>query len=138
VNTQAELISLCLLSEHKWKEHEADSAGKLRAHELDSTRTSQEAAMWNSDSVRHKAALRECGRTNDMKECLLVRYGWPSDRATRTADSAWQRNAALHGREIKSCQRGRNPVASCLMLSYKWNAQRAMATEDSLRRARAR
>jgi hypothetical protein len=73
-----------------------------------------------------------------MKECLLVRYGWPQDRATRTADSAWQRNAAQHAREVTSCRRGRNPVASCLMLNYKWNAQRAMATEDSLRRLRLR
>jgi hypothetical protein len=134
VNTQAELISLCLISEHKWKDAAADSAARRRQHELDSARTAQEEALWRSDSVRHKVALRDCGKTNDMKECLLVRYGWPQDRATRTADSAWRRNAAAHIREVKSCQRGRNPVASCLMLNYKWNAARAMATEDSLRR----
>jgi hypothetical protein len=138
VNTQAELIALCLTSDHKWKDAAADSAARLKQHELDSARTAQEAAIWNSDSARHKAALRECGKSNDMKECLLVRYGWPQDRATRTADSAWQRNAAQHAREVTSCRRGRNPVASCLMLNYKWNAQRAMATEDSLRRLRLR
>lgn len=138
INTQAELIALCLTTEHKWKDAEADSAARLRQHELDSTRTAQEEAMWRSDSARHRTAVRDCTKGNDVKECLLVRYGWPQERATRTADSAWQRNAAQHGREIRSCQRGRNPVASCLMLNYKWNAARAMATEDSLRRLRLR
>jgi hypothetical protein len=138
VNTQAELISLCLLSEHKWKEPAADSAGKKRAHELDSTRTAQETSLWNADSAQHKAALRECTKGNDVKECLLLRFGWSQERATHTADSMWQRNASQHAREIRSCQRGRNPIASCLMLNFKWNASRALATDDSVRRAQMR
>jgi hypothetical protein len=138
VNTQAELIALCLISEHDWKEGPADSAGRLEARRLDSVRTAQEEALWNADSVNHKAALKQCGAGNDPRECLLVRFGWDADRATRAADSIWARNADRHLREVRSCARGKNPIASCLMLNYKWNATRAMATEDSVRRARMR
>ena len=126
------------MTEHKWKEGEADSAGKREAFRLDSSRVAQEAAMWNSDSVRHKAALKACNATNDVRECLLVRHGWPGDRATRAADSLWSRAGDRHRREVQSCVRGRNPIGSCLMLNYKWNARLAMATEDSVRRARMR
>lgn len=138
INTQADLISLCLISEHAWKEGPADSAGRREAHRLDSVRTQQEDSLWNLDSERHKAALRQCNTTNDLRECLLVRFGWSEARATRASDSIWSRNADRHLREVRSCERGRNPIASCLMLNYKWNARRAMATEDSVRRARMR
>lgn len=138
VNTQAELIAVCLTSEHGWKDAEADSAARREARQLDSTRTAQEDSMWNADSADHRAALRQCGIGNDVKECLLLRFGWSDARATRAADSLWARNADRHLREVRSCARGRNPMASCLMLNYKWNAPRAMATEDSVRRARMR
>jgi len=138
VNTDAELISICLTSEHKWKLAAADSAARLEAHRLDSTRTFQENALWNADAASHTAALKKCTAGNDVKDCLLVNYGWSAERATRAADSVWSRNADRHLREVKSCTRGRDPIASCLMLNYKWNAPRAFATEDSVRRARMR
>jgi hypothetical protein len=138
VNTQAELIALCLISEHDWKETEADSAARREAHQLDSTRTAQEDSMWNADAASHRAALKQCLTGNDVKECLLVRFGWSDARASHAADSLWMRNADAHLREVRSCARGRNPMASCLMLNYKWNARRAMAAEDSVRRARMR
>jgi hypothetical protein len=94
--------------------------------------------LWDADSANHRKALKECGAGNDPRECLLVRFGWDADRATHAADSIWARNADRHLREVRSCARGKNPIASCLMLNYKWNAQRAMATEDSVRRARMR
>ncbi len=138
LSSDADVIAVCLMTEHKWKDGPADSAGKREAFRLDSMRAAQEAAMWNSDSVRHKAALKACNATNDAKECLLVRHGWPADRAARAAESVWARDAATHGRQIRSCSRSQGPIASCLMLNYKWNAPRAMATEDSVRRARLR
>ena len=138
LSSDADVIAVCLMTEHKWKEGPADSAGKREGFRIDSMRVAQEAAMWNSDSVRHKAALKACAKTNDARECLLVRHGWPADRATRSADSLWARDAAAHGRQIRSCSRSQGPIASCLMLNYKWNAPRAMATEDSVRRARLR
>jgi hypothetical protein len=138
VNTSAELIAVCLSADHKWKDREADSAGRRKAQELDSARAAQEQTLWDRDAARHTAELRECAKGSDMRECLLVRFGWGTERATRTADSVWQRNSAQHAREVRSCERGRNPVASCLMLNYKWNAQRAFAAEDSLRRAHLR
>ena len=138
LSSDADIIAMCLMTEHKWKDAPADSAGKREAFRIDSMRTVQEAAMWASDSVRHKAALKACSATNDARECLLVRHGWPADRATRAADSMWARDASTHGRQIRSCSRSQGPIASCLMLNYKWNAPRAMATEDSVRRARLR
>jgi hypothetical protein len=139
VNSQADLIALCLVADHKWAEAQADSAARRRAQELDSLRAVQDDSVWNADSSRHRAELRQCNRgTDDIRECLLVRAGWPDARATRTADSLWQRNAQQHGRAVRSCARGRNPIASCLMLNYKWNARRALATEDSVRRAQMR
>jgi hypothetical protein len=138
VNTQADLIAVCLSTEHDWDDAKADSAGKARQAELDAERQRQDDSLWNASGSQHQAAVRECGRAPDLRECLLLRYGWPEARATRTADSLWMRNADAHAREVRACVRGRNPVASCLMLNYKWNAQRAFAAEDSLRRAHVR
>ena len=138
LSSDADVIAVCLMTEHKWKEGPADSAGKREASRIDSMRVAQEALLWNSDSVRHKAALKACAKTNDVRECLLVTHGWPPDRATRAADSLWARDAQTHARQIRSCARAQGPVASCLMLNYKWNAARAMATEDSVRRAKLR
>jgi hypothetical protein len=138
VNTQADLIALCLTSEHGWKDAAADSAGRVRQRELDSTRQWQEDSMWNADSARHKAELRQCSSGDDVHECLLVRFGWGTDRAGRAADSLWARNAQRHARETRACASSRSAIASCLMLNYKWSARRALATEDSIRRARMR
>ena len=138
LSSDADVIAVCLMTEHKWKEGPADSAGKREASRIDSMRVAQEALLWNSDSVRHKAALKACAKTNDVRECLLVTHGWPPDRATRAADSLWARDAQTHARQIRSCARAQGPVASCLMVNYKWNAARAMATEDSVRRAKLR
>ena len=138
VNTQADLISLCLVTEHKWKDAPADSAGRQEAHRIDSLRTAQDDALWNSESARHNAELKTCSATSDVQECLLVRAGWPSARAARASDSIWTRNADRHAREVRSCARAQGPIASCLMLNYKWNARLALATEDSVRRARMR
>ena len=138
LSSDADVIAVCLMTEHKWKERPADSAGKREAFRIDSMRIAQEAMLWNADSERHKAALKTCAKTNDVRECLLVNHGWPADRATRAADSLWARDGQTHARQIRSCTRAQGPVASCLMLNYKWNAARAMATEDSVRRARLR
>jgi hypothetical protein len=138
VNTEADLISLCLISEHKWKDGPADSAGKREAQRIDSLRAAQDDSLWNAERARHAAELKTCSATNDVQECLLVRAGWPVARAARAADSIWTRNADRHMREVRSCARAQGPVASCLMLNYKWNARLALATEDSVRRARMR
>src|SRR5262245_58100398 len=71
VNSQAELIALCLTSDHKWEDSAADRAGRGRAHELDSLRAWQEDSAFNVDLVQHKKDIRECSTGDVMHECLL-------------------------------------------------------------------
>ena len=136
VNSQAELIALCLVSDHKWKDPAADSAGAGRAHELDSIRQFQEDSAWNVDRVQHRADIRTCSGGDVMRECLRSR-GWPDARALRTADSAWASDAGRHRDQVRRCASQRTaPIASCLVLNYRWGNDRALAVQDSIVRAR--
>jgi hypothetical protein len=136
VNSQAELIALCLVSDHNWKDSAADAAGAGRAHELDSIRQFQEDSAWNVDRVQHRADVRGCSGGDQMRECLRSR-GWPDARALRTADSLWAADAGRHRDQVRRCAGQRAaPIASCLVLNYRWSNERALATQDSVVRAR--
>lgn len=137
VNSQAELIALCLVTDHDWDDTSAQRAGTMRAQELDSTRAWQEDSAWHTDSTQHRADVRACSGGDRMRECLRLR-GWPDARALRTADSLWQKDAARHLLQIRTClnRRREGPLAACLVLHYKWSNERALTTEDSIRRAR--
>lgn len=135
-NSQAELIALCLASDHGWDDSTARGASIVRAHQLDSIRVWQEDSAWNTDSTLHRADVRGCRSGDQMRECLKLR-GWPDDRASRIADSLWNRDTARHLVQIRSClNRREGPIAACLTLWYKWNNERALATQDSVMRAR--
>lgn len=135
VNSQAELIALCLATDHDWEDTAAQRAGRGRAHELDSILAWQQDSAFNVDSLQHRKDIRECSSGDVMRDCLKLR-GWPGDRATRTADSLWRKDAARHLLQVRSCAgQRREPVASCLVLHYRWSSQRALATQDSAQRA---
>jgi len=137
VNSQAELIALCLESDHKWADSAADRAGRGRAHELDSTFAWQQDSAFNVDAAQHRKDLRECSSGDVVRDCLLLR-GWPADRAGRAADSLWRKDLARHLVQARSCAtQRREPIASCLELHYRWSSRRALATQDSIQRARA-
>lgn len=135
-NSQAELIALCLETDHHWADTAAQRAGRARQHELDSIAAWREDSAWNTDSTIHRADVRACSSGDQMRECLKLK-GWPDDRATAKADSAWNRDTARHLLQVRNCtNRREGPVAACLVLWYKWNNERAMATQDSVMRAR--
>jgi hypothetical protein len=136
VNSQAELIALCLESDHKWADSAADRAGRLRAHELDSTFAWQQDSAFNVDAVQHRKDIRECSSGDVVRDCLKLR-GWPDDRAARAADSLWRKDLARHLVQVRTCAgQRREPIASCLVLHYRWSSPRALATQDSIQRAR--
>lgn len=136
VNSQAELIALCLESDHKWADSAADRAGRARAHELDSTFAWQQDSAFNVDAAQHRQDIRACSSGDVVRECLMLR-GWPDDRATRAADSLWRKDLARHLVQVRSCAgQNREPIASCLVLHYRWSNPRALATQDSIQRAR--
>ena len=136
VNSQAELIALCLVSDHKWEDSAADRAGAGRAHELDSIRQFQEDSAWDVDRVQHRADVRGCTGGDQMRECLRSR-GWPDARALRTADSLWAADGVRHRDQVRRCASQRTaPIASCLVLNYRWSNERALAIQDSIVRAR--
>lgn len=140
VNTQAQLIALCLVTEHRWKEPAADSAGRARERELDSLRALREDSVWTLDAQRHRRELRECmAMLGEVRDCLLG-YGWPEARARRASDSAWRADSAAHRRQIGDCLRRERTanISACLQLYYKWTPERALATNDSVRRAQLR
>lgn len=138
VNSQAELIALCLEAEHDWDDTAAARVAQVRATELDSIRAWQEDSAWNSDSNKHRADIRGCSSGDRMRGCLRLR-GWPDARAARTADSLWRKDAARHLLQVRSClNRREGPIAACLVLHYQWSNERALATQDSVRRAQMR
>jgi predicted small secreted protein len=138
VNTQAQLIALCLISDYGWNEADADAAAKVREHQLDSARAFQLDSIWSLDAAKHHEEWRRCsGDPQRMVECLIL-FGWPEERAVAAEESAWRADAPRHQRELQDCvrrQRGAN-IASCLMLYYKWPDRRALLANDSVQRAR--
>ena len=54
VHQQAQLIALCLMSDHKWPEAEANAAGRAREGELISIRAAHEDSLWNGAAQRHR------------------------------------------------------------------------------------
>jgi len=132
---QANLIALCLITDHKWPDAEANAAGRAREREIDSTTAWQEDSLWRVDARQHRQELRQCpGRWPDMASCLLA-TGWPRERAQRTADSMWTADSAEHRRQIRSClarERTAN-IAACLQLDYRWTSDRALKANDSVR-----
>ena len=140
VHEQAQLIALCLMSDHKWPEAEANAAGRARERELDSLRRSHEDSLWSVAAQRHRQELRQCpGRWRDMATCLEA-AGWPEARAQRAGDSAWVADSVEHRRQIRSClarERTAN-IAACLQLYYGWSPERGLRANDSVRAAQGR
>ncbi len=137
VNTQAQLIALCLISDYGWNEADADAAAKVREHQLDSARAFQLDSIWTLDAAKHQAEMRNCQSDPRMVDCLIL-FGWPEERAAAATEAQWRADAPRHQREVQDCvrrQRGAN-IASCLMLYYKWPDRRALLANDSLQRAR--
>jgi hypothetical protein len=81
--------------------------------------------------------MRACDQLlEDFKTCLLTRYGWQEDQATRTDDSLWTSRSAEHQRQLRACLGPRGiGTGACLQLHYKWSPRRALALDDSIRRA---
>lgn len=135
-STEAAAISKCLREESGWRAAAAESAGLARAHELDSVRSEIGALTARADS-QHQAEMQACDQLlEDFKTCLLTRYGWQEDQATRTDDSLWSSRSAEHQRQIRACLGPRAVgTGACLQLHYKWSPRRALALDDSIRRA---
>lgn len=134
--TSAAAITLCLRGRGGWAAAAAESAGAARARELDSVQAKLNAIKARTDS-EHTEEIHRCDqRLVDLKDCLITRFGWVEDSATRTDDSVWDSRSAEHQRQIQSCL-GRNFVGTgaCLQLHYKWLPRRALALDDSIRRA---
>lgn len=135
-NTEAAAISKCLREESGWRAAAAESAGRVRAHELDSVRSEIGVITARADS-QHQAEVAACDqKLEDFKTCLLTRFGWEEDQATRTDDSLWNSRSAEHQGQIRSCLGPRGVgTGACLQLHYKWSPRRALALDDSIRRA---
>jgi hypothetical protein len=134
--TSAALITRCLQKLGGWSAAKAESAGLARAGELDSVTTEIGAITARADS-QHTDEVHRCDeRLVDLKTCLITRFGWEEDAATRADDSLWNSRSAEHQREIRACL-GRRGVGTgaCLQLHYKWLPRRALALDDSIRRA---
>src|SRR5205809_4257010 len=134
-HTQANLIALCLITDHHWPEAEANAAGRAREHELIGFRAAHEDSLWNAAAPQHRQELRQCpGRWRDMAACLEA-AGWPQERAVRAADSSWSADSTVHRRQIRAClarERTAN-IAACLQLYYGWSAERGLRANDSVR-----
>lgn len=131
-------IAACLRSQRGWDSLPSESAGAIRARELDSLYRWQEDSAWDMDQARHDTELHTCRRApGDVATCLRL-AGWPRPRAARVADSVWTADSAEHRRQIQACTRTarRSNIADCLMLYYKWDSARALAANDSVQRAR--
>lgn len=136
----ARRIAACLRSRRGWDSLPSESAGAVRARELDSLYRWQEDSAWNLDRPEHEVQLQGClrQRGQDVAACLRL-AGWPAARASRTADSAWASDSVAHRRQIQSCVRTarRSNIADCLLLYYQWETRRALAANDSVQRAAA-
>lgn len=135
-STEAAAISRCLQEQSGWRAAAAESAGRARAHELDSVRTEIRTLSARADS-QHQTEIRACDQIlEDFKTCLLTRYGWQEDQATHTDDSLWNSRSAEHERQLRACLGPRGiGTGACLQLHYKWSPRRALALDDSIRRA---
>ncbi|HMA42611.1 MAG TPA: hypothetical protein VKO86_01245 [Gemmatimonadales bacterium] len=135
-STEPAAITRCLREQGGWRAAAAESAGLARAHELDSVRAEIGALNAKSDS-QHMAELGACDQVLvDLKTCLLTRFGWEEDQATRADDSLWNSRSAEHQRQIRACLGPRGVgTGACLQLHYKWLPRRALALDDSIRRA---
>ena len=131
-------IAACLRG-RGWDSLPSESAGAIRAVELDSMFRSQADSTWQVDQATHTADIERCAtRRGDLAQCLRL-AGWPAERATAVADSLWNTRAEEHQGQVERCVRGSagGNIADCLMLYYKWDASRALAANDSVQRARA-
>ena len=137
--TTGDAIAQCLREETGWKPAAAESAGTVRAHELDRIQGEIGAIVARADT-QHSGEVRACDRVLvDLKTCLITRYGWEEDRATAVDDSVWHSRSAAHERQIRAClSRRRVGTGACLQLHYKWQPRRALALDDSIRRAELR
>jgi hypothetical protein len=134
--TSVTAIAQCLRSQGGWRAAAAESAGIIRAHELDSIQAQIGAITARADS-EHGEEVHTCDRVLvDLQDCLITRYGWEEDRARAADDSVWSSRGADHQQQIQSCL-GRRGVGTgaCLQLHYKWQPRRALALDDSIRRA---
>jgi hypothetical protein len=136
MHTSADSIAQCLREAQGWKPAEAESAATARAHQMDSMQAELNLIAARADT-QHTAEVRACDRVLvDLKTCLITRYGWEEDRATRVDDSVWNSRSAEHQRQIRTClSRNRVGTGACLQLHYKWQPRRALALDDSIRRA---
>ncbi len=135
-STKAPDITKCLKEERGWSGTAAESAGVARQRELDSVSAQIGAITAQADS-QHESEMHECDHVLvDLKSCLITRFGWDEDQATKTDDSLWTSRSVLHQRQIRSCLGSRRVgTGACLQLHYKWPPRRALALDDSIRRA---
>jgi hypothetical protein len=134
-STRAPAIAQCL-RQIGWSAAAAESAGRAQQHEVDSVQAEIGSLTARADS-QHGGELQACDRRLvDLKSCLITKYGWDEDEATKTDDSLWTSRSAEHQQEIRACL-GRRGVGTgaCLQLYYKWLPRRALALDDSIRRA---
>lgn len=137
--TTALAITQCLRTEAGWPQAAAESAALARAGEIDSLEREIDAITRRSDS-RYQSEVESCDKMfEDLKTCLITRYGWVEDRAAAADDSLWNSHSSEHNRQVRNCL-GRRGVGTgaCLQLHYKWSPRRALALDDSLRRANLR
>jgi hypothetical protein len=131
-------IAACLRG-RGWDSLPSESAGTVRAVELDSMFRWQADSTWQVDQAAHAADVERCApRRGDLAQCLRL-AGWPAERATAVAESLWNTRAEDHQRQVQRCVQGSagGNIADCLMLYYKWDSGRALAANDSVQRARA-
>ena len=135
-STKAPDITKCLKEERGWSGVAAESAGLARQREQDSVSAQIGVITARADS-QHGSELHECDHVLiDLKSCLITRFGWDEDQATKTDDSLWTSRSVLHQRQIRSCLSGRRVgTGACLQLHYKWPPGRALALDDSIRKA---
>src|SRR2546423_10947633 len=81
---QANLIALCLITDHKWPDAEANAAGRAREREIDSTTAWQEDSLWRIDARPHRQELRQCPRPWPAMALSPLAPGLPEEPVQRT------------------------------------------------------
>jgi hypothetical protein len=95
-------IAACLRG-RGWDSLPSESAGAVRAVELDSMFRWQSDSTWQADQATHAADLERCApRRGDLAQCLRL-AGWPAELATAVAESLWNTRAEDHQRQVERC-----------------------------------
>jgi hypothetical protein len=140
ISLDAPGISACLIAQYHWREADAQTAGRVEEHALDSIAGFERDSAWHADASKHREELGSCARGGgDVERCLEDNDGWAPERAAAAFDSLWRTETPGHRDEIRRCEAQRKTnVGSCLILYYKWDPKHALAVSDSLERAKMR